>query len=221
MHNYHSFPVIIRLMMKLSLSTLSVILLWAPALAASAAPPKHAASSQHPLPASSQAQVDGIISAAVDKLWEQSDVYWHHGDYPRIIALDRIITQADPHFLEPYETGGWLMESMGNYGDAEAYYRQGVQNNAHLSEPYYHLGFFYFNTLHDYPKAVQVFREDTQQSDTGVNDWKMLAHSYEHTGDIDQAAATWQHIKARWPHAPAVDANLNRVLALQQKQRAR
>ena len=112
--------------------------------------------------------------------------YWHHGDYPRIIALDRISTQIDPHFLECYETGGWLMESMGNLKDAEAYYRQGVANNPDTSELYYHLGFFYFNTLHDYHQAVNTFRQGISQSDADINDWRMLAHSYEHAGEYTE-----------------------------------
>jgi len=175
---------------------------------AQAAPPKRALTS-------SPAQVDGILSRVVDKLAAGRDVYWHHGDYPHVIALDRIITQADPHYLECYETGAWLMESQGDLKDAEAYYRQGVANNPRNAESYFHLGIFYFNTRHDYPKAVNAFRLATRQSDADINDWKMLAHSYEHIHDYGREVATWRHIKARWPQGVAVDHNLSEALARQ------
>ena len=166
--------------------------------------------------ASSPAQVDGILDRVVDQLAAQRDVYWHHGDYPRIIALDRIITQADPHYLECYETGAWLMESQGDVKDAEAYYQENVANNPDTSESYFHLGFFYFNTLHDYPKAAETFRQGTGQADADINDWKMLAHAYEHAHEYAPAVETWQHIKAQWPDGLGVDHNLSRALAMQQ-----
>ena len=161
--------------------------------------------------------MDGILSRVVDELTAQRDVYWHHGDYPRIIALDRISTQIDPHFLECYETGGWLMESLGSLDDAEAYYRQGVANNPDTSESYFHLGFFYFNTRQDYRQAAGTFRQGTRQADADINDWRMLAHSYEHAGEYAQAVAAWRHIQARWPKAVAVGHNLSRALAMQQR----
>jgi len=166
------------------------------------------------------AQIDGITNQVVGQLWDRTDYYWHRGDYPRIVALDRIITQADPHFLEPYATGGWLLESMGDNKDAEAYYKQGIANNPNRSYMYYSLGFFYYNTLHNYPKAVSTFQKDVKVADADVNDWKMLAHSYEHIGRIDDAVDAWKVIKHRYPTAPAVDYNLNKDLKLQAARKA-
>ncbi len=202
------------MIMKLFLSM--ALLLAGSMLAASAAPKKSSVS-----PQAKSAQVDAIVSATVDNLWAQTDVYWHHGDYPRIVGLDRIIVQADPHFLESYETGGWLLESMGKNQDAEAFYQLGIANNPHVSYAYYGLGFFYFNTMHNYPSAVAVFQKDTKTPDASVLDWRMLAHSYERTGDWGQAVATWREIKHRWPngapndltHGGVDDKNLREALA--------
>ncbi len=149
--------------------------------------------------------MDGVIGGVVDKLWRQTDDYWHHGDYPRIVALDRIITQADPQFLEAYSTGGWLMDSLGRTEDAEAFYTLGTQNNPHAAYAYWNLGFFHFNSTHDYLAAAAAFQKDTQQADAGLNDWKMLAHSYEKAGYWDKAVTTWEEIKARWPNGLSVD----------------
>lgn len=176
-----------------------------------------------PAAGSPTAQVDGIVSAAVDGLWAQTDEYWHHGDYPRIIALDRVITQADPHFLESFNTGAWLMWSSGLDADAEAFYQQAVQNNPHTSAAYYDYGLFLFNHRHDYPGAIRVFTQDAARANPGVLDWRMLAHAYEKAGRWDRAVTVWRRIKARWPHGAPGDAshgavddqNMRRALARQ------
>lgn len=172
-------------------------------------------------PKSSQAQVDGIVSAVVTRLWDHNDVYWHQGDYPRIIAVDRIITQADPHFVDCYNTGAWLMWSDGHDSDAEAFYQQGVANNPRDSAAYYDYGVFLFNHRKEYAKAVQAYTRDTQRADAGILDWRMLAHSYEKAGKWQQAVDTWRAIQKRWPigvkndpTSAAVDANnLKRALS--------
>lgn len=153
----------------------------------------------------SQIQVDGITARVVDKLWNQTDDYWHDGDYPRIVALDRVITQADPQFLEAYSNGGWLMDSLGRTGDAESYYKLGIANNPRSAYAYWNLGFFYFNTTKDYAKAARAFEQDTQQPDASLNDWKMRGHAQEKAGQWDKAVATWRTIKAKWPNGLSVD----------------
>jgi tetratricopeptide (TPR) repeat protein len=154
---------------------------------------------------SSLTQVDGIVSAVVDNLWAQGDMYWHEGDYPRIIALDRIITQADPHFVDAFNTGAWLMWSDGLDGDAQAFYELAVRSNPHDPAAYYDYGMFLFNHRHDYAAAIRVYRRDVQQASPGVLDWRMLAHSYEKADAWDQAVGIWRQIKARWPHGDPRD----------------
>jgi tetratricopeptide (TPR) repeat protein len=158
-----------------------------------------------PTEAQQQIQVGGIVAGVVDKLWSQTDVYWHTGDYPRSAAVDRIITEADPQFLEAYSNGGWLMDSLGRTQDAEAYYTLGTRNNPHAEYAYWNLGFFYFNSTHDYPAAARAFRHAVQQPDADLQDWKMLAHSYEKAHDWDTAVSTWQQTRARYPHGLSVD----------------
>jgi tetratricopeptide (TPR) repeat protein len=166
-------------------------------------------------------QITGILGQVEGRLVAQRDIYWHQGDYPRIIALDRIITAADPHFLDAYETGGWLLDSLGDRKDAQAYYRLGVANNPRVEPPYFGLAFFYFSTLHDYPLAASIFREGARLPGADINDWKMTAHSQEHAHEYVQAVATWQYIKKRWPHGLAVNQNLKRALAMQQAAQTR
>ncbi len=182
--------------MKLS----PMLLALCAALALPSAPRALAAPSE----AVQQVQADGIVSGVVDKLWNQTDDYWHHGDYPRIVALDRIITEADPQFLEAYSNGGWLMDSLGRTSDAEAYYTLGTKNNPNAEYAYWNLGFFYFNTPHDYPAAAQAFGHAVRLPDADIKDWKMLAHSYEKAGDWSRAVETWRQASARYPKDPSV-----------------
>lgn len=190
-------------------SVLCSSVLWL-AVPGFAAPPTAA-----PAPAAQRVQADGIAAAVVDRLWRQTDGYWHEGDYPRIVALDRIITEADPQFLEAYATGGWLMDSLGRTADAEAYYTLGTRRNPRAAYAYWNLGFFYFNTTHDYAAAARAFRSDTQQADADLNDWKMLGHSYEKAGEWQEAVATWRAAKRRWPQASSVDRLLRECLEKQ------
>lgn len=162
----------------------------------------------------SEDQVDGIISASVDDLWAKTDYYWHRGDYPRIIALDRIIVELDPHFMEPYSVGGWLMESDGDNASAEAFYKLGVANNQDSSYMYYYLAAFYFNTLKNYAAAAKVSSEAVAKTDADINDWRMLAHAYEKNRQLNDALHTWKTIKQKWPDGAAVDLNLARVQRL-------
>ncbi len=158
-----------------------------------------------PTAAQQQRQASGIVSGVVDTLWNQTDTYWHGGDYPRIVALDRIITEADPQFLEAYSNGGWLMDSLGRTQDALAYYTLGTRNNPHAEYAYWNLGFFYFTTAHDYPAAARAFRHAVQQPDADLRDWKMLAHSYEKAHDWNLAVSIWEQTRARYPHGLSVD----------------
>jgi tetratricopeptide (TPR) repeat protein len=162
----------------------------------------------------SQDQVDGIVSASVDDLWAYTDQLWHHGDYPRIIALDRVIVEADPHFEEPYATGAWLMESNGNNPDAEAFYKLGVTRNPESSYMWYNLATFYFNTLKNYSEAVKASEVGVTKEGADVNDWRVLAHAYEKNNQLAKALETWKTIKKKFPEALAVDMNLERVQKL-------
>ncbi|MCW3062678.1 MAG: hypothetical protein JWQ02_4499 [Capsulimonas sp.] len=171
-------------------------------------------------PQSSQAQVDGIVSAIVDDLWAENDEHWHHGDYARIIALDRIIVGADPKFVECYATGAWLMESLGNLNDAEAFYQMGARNNPKDAYASYNLGTFYFHTLKDYKAAALVLRKGVLKKGADINDWKTLAHAYERAGDINSSVKTWKAIKAHWPDGLAVEHNLTRVVSIQKSDAA-
>jgi len=197
--------------MNRQLLIIACLFLALAAVPAGAAPPSSGAS---------QAQVNGIDDRITNNLWAVTDEYFHHGDYPRSIACSRIVVSADSQYVEAYSDGAWLLESTGKLKEAEAYYQEGISKNPKSSFAAHQLGFFYFNTLKDYMSAVATFQRAAADPDCDVNDWKMLAHSYEHIDRYDLAVSTWQAIKNRWPQAPAVQVNLDRAQAKLDAQRA-
>ena len=66
----------------------------------------------------------------------------------------------------------------------------------------------------DYPAAAEEFRRATEQPGPPVYVWKMLAHAYEHSGQLDKAEAAWVTAGRLAPNDPAVSVNLSRVRAL-------
>jgi tetratricopeptide (TPR) repeat protein/predicted small lipoprotein YifL len=168
-----------------------------------------------PLPkhlVSSEARVDKIQALILDEIWAQSDVWFHHGDYERSVADMRLVTAAEPEFVEGYCSGGNLLESLGRHKDAEAYFQQGVAANPESSKMAYALGMFYFNFMKDYPAAIAVYEKDIKIKNADVNDWKMLAHAYEKMDKMDKAVDTWKKIYARWPNGPGVKSNYDRIM---------
>ncbi|MGO8671919.1 MAG: tetratricopeptide repeat protein [Capsulimonadaceae bacterium] len=161
-----------------------------------------------------EAQADGIVFRVINSVGRTADWYFDHGDYPRAIAVDRIVVSAWPSSVDTYTSAAWLTDSLGYHAMAEGMYQQCVELNPRSAYAYYNLGVFYFNTMKDYTSATTVFLADTRQCpDADANDWKMLAHSYEKRHMLPEAVATWRATASRWPDGPAVQTNLKRVLA--------
>jgi tetratricopeptide (TPR) repeat protein len=195
------------------LSSALAMLFMVPAISVSASNANDISAKAIPTKAQSLETIADMTLDTENDLIEASDYYWHHGDYPRIIHLDRVIVEIDPSDTESYSNGGWLMESMGDKKNAEAFYKLGVVRNMNSSFMAYQLGFFYFNTLHDYKKAITVLKRSTKLADASSNDYKMLAHSYTHAKDFKDALATWKIVKQKFPTAIAVDHNLQEAQA--------
>jgi tetratricopeptide (TPR) repeat protein len=158
----------------------------------------------------SETQAQGISMAIQDRLWQRTDYWFGNGSYQRSIKEDRLITEADPHFLEPYATGAWLMDSLGHKADAEDYYALGAARNPDRSYAWFNLAFFYFSSLKDYPRAIKTFQLAVNSPDSDINDWRMLAHSYEKNNQLNDAIVVWQKLHQIYPLNSVVLLNLNR-----------
>lgn len=205
--------VIIR---RFGLAVGAAALLAAHAGAAAAARTRHPwparRASRRAAPVKTPPQVDAILDNVVDRLWDRGDWYWHEGRYEERVALDRLIIRMDPHFIEPYGTAGWLLESRGRDQEALALYRQATIAAPERWETHQDLGMFYYQHK-EYAAAAGEFQRGTQQQGAPVYVWKMLAHAYEHAGALDQAVSAWEGAARVDPHDPAIGVNLSRVRA--------
>lgn len=157
-------------------------------------------------------QADAILANVVDRLWSRGDWYWHEGRYEERVALDRLVIRMDPHFIEPYGTAGWLLESLGRDQEALALYRQAVAVVPERWETHQDLAMFLYQHK-EYAAAAEEFRRATEQPQPPVYVWKMLAHAYEHSGQLEKALSAWETAGRLAPHDPAVGVNMSRVRA--------
>ena len=118
----------------------------------------------------------------------------------------------EPHFIEPYGTAAWLLESLGRDHEALALYRQAVTTVPERWETHQDLGMFYYQHK-DYPAAAGEFRAATKKPGAPSYVWKLLGHACEHAGDLEQAVAAWKGAARVAPNDPAIAVNLQRLQA--------
>jgi tetratricopeptide (TPR) repeat protein len=196
--------------LKVGLLFTGVVLLLAHPSAA--APQQSRRSAQRKPAAKAPAQVDAILDDVVDRLWTRGDWYWHEGRYEERVVIDRLVIRMEPRFAEAYGTAGWLLESLGRDQEALALYRQGVAAVPDRWETHEDLGMFHYQHK-DYAAAAAAFKQATQQAGAPAYSWKMLAHAYERSGDLERAAAAWEEAGRIAPDDGAVAVNLRRVRA--------
>jgi tetratricopeptide (TPR) repeat protein len=180
--------------------------------AANASPARPARAARAAPSVRAPAQADAILDNVVDRIWERGDWYWHEGRYEERVALDRLVIRMDPHFIEPYSTAGWLLESLGRDQDALALYRQAVDVVPERWETHQDLAMYLYQHK-EYAAAAEEFQRATEQPHPPVYVWKMLAHAYEHNGELEKAAAAWETAGRMAPEDPAVGVNLSRIRA--------
>lgn len=176
--------------------------------ACAAAPP--APASPGMVPAETVAQVNGMTERVIDKLWAQTDHYWHEGDYNRIVGLLRVCVEADPAFLEAYSSGAWLLWSMGDTAAADRFLTLGVSRNPGRWDLHFDFGWHLYNTKR-YQAALPHLQKATTFPKASSIAWKTLGHCYDRLGRIDEAVQAWRTVVRRFPGDTAGPTNLRRV----------
>jgi hypothetical protein len=161
-------------------------------------------------PAATLLQVDGITNRTIDKLWDRTDYYWHDGDYNRIVGLIRVVIEADPEFYEAYSVGAWLLWSMGDKPASNRLLDLGVQKGKNKWMAQYNFGELLF-VRREFKDAIPHLNFAIQHANAPAQAWKMLAHSYEKTGDVKKSAELWRTVVKRFPNDQAGPSNLARV----------
>jgi tetratricopeptide (TPR) repeat protein len=182
------------------------------AASATAAPPSPAAAAPRAPQPPARAQVDGITGRVTDLIWNQTDAYWHDGDYDRIIDLARVVVEIEPNFVEAWGVAAWLLWSRGDTPGADAFLAEGARRNPDRYELHYELGWHLFNTKR-FAQALPHLQTATRFSDADQRAWKNLAHTYERLDRWDDALAAWRTVVSRFPNDTSGPVNLRRVEA--------
>lgn len=139
----------------------------------------------------------GLREVAASLLWLKIEDYFHSGEHEKIAPLIRIITWLDPHFIEAYSSGAWQLawnsEDWRLIPSAEEFLREGIKNNPDKYELYADMGWLYYDKVKDYDKAIEWYKKAVAlPSPPSVK--RMLAHSYERAGKIDEAIKVWKEL---------------------------
>ena len=165
---------------------------------------------QTEIPDDSLARIQDMYGRLWNELYAATDDFWHHGDYERCIALNRLITAMDPHAVEVYGSGAWLMQNQLRDDEAEVYLLQGLNDNRDVYDLYFELGYFYY--MHErFDEAISHLEAATQLA-APVFVWHMLAHSYEHAGNRSEALRIWMVREGATPDNPVPRLQINRIL---------
>jgi tetratricopeptide (TPR) repeat protein len=176
-----------------------------------------AAVSAHPAvgapPSPDRERAAGLARAVVDRLWQDSDRYWHDGRYEDRIGLDYLLIEIEPDFVDAYGTTSVLLISQGRRREAEALLHRFVKLNPERWESWFELGRFMFDEKR-YAEAAQALQTATTKPRCWVKVYHSLAHAYQRMGDLKKSLATWEEAKRREPDDQVVDTNLKRVRSL-------
>ena len=147
-----------------------------------------------------------------DYLWRRSDAAFHDGDYPRAIELHRAIVAVDPTDVESFGVGAWLLWSMDNRVEADAFIAQGLKENPDNWEMWdtaakqYGLEKDHARERDAYGKAVDLAGTEADQMMR-----RRYAHASENAGDLNGSATVWRGLVEDFPNDAINKNNLARV----------
>ena len=178
----------------------------------------HAAPAKAPAKSKVKKPARTPLEARVDRLWEQSDAQFHKGDYPAAIKLHRQIVKLAPDDVESYGVAAWLLWSLGQKADADAFIAQGLKANPKNAEMWDTAGQQY--TLEkSFPDAKVAFSNAVRLSGTKAPELlrRRMAHAAEGAGDWDLATRAWTNLVRDYPNEVVNKNNLARVQAQRSK----
>ncbi|MGC4045702.1 MAG: hypothetical protein QM758_18070 [Armatimonas sp.] len=168
---------------------------------------------QKTAPAALKTQVDGITEATLDRLWIATDMYWHDGDYYRIVDLCRIVMEGDPNDDEACGAAAYLLWSLGDTSAADWVLDYGSKRASSNKGRFFHeFGWHLYNTKR-YKEALPYLQKAAASGGVNVTTFTSLAHTYERLGDYKNALKTWEIVKERYPNHLAWQPNMARVKA--------
>lgn len=129
---------------------------------------------------------DVVLQDVVDQMWEQADHHGHEGEYNHFINICLFVGQANPQFKTAFETGSYLLRSMGRFDEALEVLKQGLKANPKEYYFYDELGQFYLIAKSD-PQTAITYYEQAIKFNSPWMTHNMLATCYERTNQLEKA----------------------------------
>jgi tetratricopeptide (TPR) repeat protein len=158
-----------------------------------------------PSPKAVKALSLGYTGLMADLYWTRVVQYFggkHHQraeQYKLLAPLLDITTTLDPHLLIAYEFGSIFLaqqppEGAGDPAAAVALVRKGIRENPEAWRLWYHLGYIYYDELHDSKAASEAFLQGSEVP--GALPWMkvMAAALAQHAGEAETARYLWTQI---------------------------
>lgn len=159
------------------------------------------------------AMLGGFREVAASMLWMKTHSMWHEGGGTQwdALAMMRLTTLLDPHWLEPWRITAWhcaynlfvetddpkvktdLLETGVNV------LKEGISWNPDRYDLYLELGWTYFDKIRDYEQASR-WLEAALQFEHPEYIERMIAHSWERLPDIDRALEWYDFCIKRRPN---------------------
>ena len=151
----------------------------------------------------------GFKGIAADLLWLRCDMYFHMGQWYKILPIYRTITFLQPHFIQAWSVAGWHM-AYNIYHEAKqedkkmwldaglSFLKEGIINNPDRYELYFETGWTYFHKAENYEEAVKYFRRAIRFPHPDYID-RMIAHALLKKGDVRGSYEEWKRIVSLHP----------------------
>lgn len=163
-----------------------------------------------PIPAE---EAESCIVEARDFLtnmfWENTEQYWHKGDWDSCIRLCRQIVELDPQFVEAYTSAAWMLWNLERDEEAIEVFEAAIEDNPDRYEPYHEFGMYYWQR-HQWAKAAEQFRSAVEAEAPRALQ-HMLPHALERMGELEEAVAEWRAIQKRFPDDPIPERHIDRL----------
>ncbi|MEN6644144.1 MAG: HEAT repeat domain-containing protein [Armatimonadia bacterium] len=141
-----------------------------------------------------------------DLLVEESDFWWHKGDYEQCIRCQETALFFDPNYVDLYSNVAWLQWSMGRHGQGISTYRRGIAANPKSWEAYHALGQYY--VLRKQPSLALPLMQQAASLGSPAVPRRQLGHVLEQLGQKAAADRVWRDILKLDPNDPIARRHL-------------
>ncbi len=153
----------------------------------------------------------------VNQIWEMADsrasqimdIWFKDGEFPKCIQILKFRAEIFPDNYEIYTDLGWMQENTEHYDEALAtYVRFKKQNAQNPDAPYPEAQFYFIKKLY---AKVPPLLEPTLDAKPHPDSFRILAHSYERMGLLEDSKRIWTKYLSINPNDDAAKNNLTRV----------